>query len=184
MGCPKWQVEVGGRRMLDRVLDAVAMCDSVVLSVGATTKTELLPSGLAVCPDSCEGQGPLAGLLDAARYLSRVGETKEAVVVVSCDVPLLRPCDVGLLVDGIECGSDDAVVARAGGRVHATIACYRLAPLLDFADSAETASKERRLDSLTTSLRCRFLELPETSCRNVNTPSDVAAAERMLAAGG
>jgi molybdopterin-guanine dinucleotide biosynthesis protein A len=66
----------------------------VVAAPGQSLPT--LPMGVDVVRDSAPGTGPLAGIADGLRTL---GGDAAAVLVVSCDVPLVSPALLELLRD-------------------------------------------------------------------------------------
>ena len=118
-------------------------------------------------PDLRPGLGPLGGveaLLAAA--------DAEWLVVSPVDAPLLLASDIATLVDAGR--SDDAVVARGGGRVHATVAALRVAACRPVVASLLDAGT-RRADALVEAVRCRLVDLDAGRLANVNTPHDLAA---------
>ena len=113
MGSHKPALDVGGRPIVRRVLDAAA--PNMVVVVGSA---EAVPPDVLVVREDPPGGGPVAGiaagvttLLDATR---RSGRAEPAIVVVLAgDLPLITPEHVDRLVAAVGPGSggDPAAVA-------------------------------------------------------------------------
>ncbi len=81
MGRDKAELELGGERMLDRVLSEVAsVCSEVLLACGPHERYK--NRGLRLVLDGCADGGPLAGIV-AALETAR----EERALVVACDMP-------------------------------------------------------------------------------------------------
>lgn len=121
-GVAKGEVQVGGRALLDRALDAVADARRrvVVGPVGSR------PGVLATLEDPPLG-GPVAGV-DAG--LAALGEGADVVVVLACDVPRageVLPALLGALSGAPD--ADAAVALDAEGRPQWLVGAYRRAAL-------------------------------------------------------
>lgn len=83
MGTTKALVEVDGRAMADRVLDAARSlgADPVVILGG--DPEELSALSALVVPDRYPGEGPVGGVLGALRYVEGVADR---VLVLPCDL--------------------------------------------------------------------------------------------------
>lgn len=93
-----------GRTFLEHVVAAVATEVDDVIVVAAPGQTLPALDGARIVHDLAPGSGPLAGIrdgLEAARAAaaSRKSPQPRFAVVASCDLPLLRPEVVRLLVD-------------------------------------------------------------------------------------
>src|SRR5439155_15822352 len=105
-GEPKALLELGGRRIVERVLDAIAPVVDDVLIV--TNTPELygflgLPTVADVYPD----HGSLGGIFTRLR-----AARGDAAFTVACDMPFLHP-EVARLVVG-RAGEGDVVIPRVG----------------------------------------------------------------------
>ncbi|GHI88664.1 NTP transferase domain-containing protein [Streptomyces xanthophaeus] len=118
-GADKPALRVGGRALLDRVLDACADARTTVV-VGGRRPTARPVQWAREDPP---GTGPLAAL-DAG--LRRT--TAELVLVLSADLPFLDRDTVRALLDGAEDG-DGALLRDPGGRDQPLVAAYRAEPL-------------------------------------------------------
>lgn len=94
------------RTFLEAVCDTLAHEVGRVLVVAAPEQPiDPVPAGAEIVRDTTPGEGPLAGLRDGLRHLAAVSPptgsglpVTDAVVVCSCDVPLLRRAVVRRLV--------------------------------------------------------------------------------------
>ncbi len=110
MGRHKPGLDVGGRAIVARVLDAVAGWPAVVVG-----SPEGAPDGIRVVSEDPPGGGPVAGIaagwaaLTSGAYAAELGPSgPDVVVVLAGDLPLLTRSHV------------EALVAAAGGGVAVT----------------------------------------------------------------
>jgi molybdopterin-guanine dinucleotide biosynthesis protein A len=116
-GADKPGVRVGGRALLDRVLAACA--DARTTVVVAAPRTTARPVRWA--REEPPGAGPLAALDAGLRHT-----TADHVVVLSADLPFLRPATVRRLLSVLYAGeSDGALLTDADGRDQPLVAAYR-----------------------------------------------------------
>ncbi|WP_411103587.1 NTP transferase domain-containing protein [Streptomyces sp. cmx-4-9] len=118
-GVDKPALQVGGRALLDRVLDACADARSTVV-VGGRRATARRVEWAREDPP---GGGPLAAL-DAGLRRS----TAPLVLVLSADLPFLDRGTVGTLLEAAGHG-DGALLRDADGRDQPLVAAYRTEPL-------------------------------------------------------
>lgn len=122
MGRDKSWLQFDGEYLLTRV---VRILHGVVQPVVvATRKDQSLPpmqQDVLLSLDAIKGGGPLVGL--SAGFEQLWGKC-EAVFVVSCDQPLLRPGFVFRMIELLE--NHEAVVIRHEGYLHSLCAVYRL----------------------------------------------------------
>lgn len=103
MGRTKALIEVDGRAMGDRVIDAARSvgAEPVVLIGGDPNELESL--GAPVVPDRYPGEGPVAGILGALRHFEG---TADRVLVLPCD---LAHVEVATLLPLLEAERGDGV---------------------------------------------------------------------------
>jgi len=118
-GVDKAALEVGGRRLLDRVLDAVAGAQSVVV-VGPHRPVE---RPVLWTREDVVGTGPAAAL---GAGLARV--TAPSVVVLAADLPHLTAAVVDDL-RAAAAGADGAVLVDADGVEQLLVGCWSAAAL-------------------------------------------------------
>ncbi len=184
-GVPKPLIEIGGRPMLERALDAIRGNVGHIL-VSANQPELYGPLGYEIVPDTnSERLGPLAGL--AALSLSLGGAEGTMLMTVAGDTPFLPP-DLGArLLHLAEPGT--VRVASHRDRWQPTVALWPLQALHGLPAWLETERSGRGL-----SLRAwierhphETLDFPRSPWApegdpffNVNTPAELEAARRHL----
>jgi molybdenum cofactor guanylyltransferase len=183
-GRPKGLLEVGGRRVLDRVVDAVsAVLGTPPLLVANASDAPAWRPDLRCVPDLRPGLGSLGGVYTA------IASGPGPVLVVAWDMPFLERTLLELLVR--ESGSWDVYLPESGALGHGSGA---VEPLCAVYSPACRAPIERALDrgdlrmiSFHDSVRVGTLSLdrvravgdPGTLFFNVNDPADLERAERL-----
>lgn len=133
-GADKPALTVGGRTLLQRVLDAVAAAERVVV-VGPRPGIAL-PPHVSWCREDPPGSGPVAAIAAGLALL-----TGEYTLVLAADLPFVAGA-VPVLRDAVR-GHDVAVLCDAGGRANYVAAAWRraaLATALDALDSPANAA--------------------------------------------
>lgn len=120
MGRDKASLPFGHETLLDRVIHTVtAVADPVVVAAGPS---QPVPGGVRVIRDERPGEGPLPALVGA---LALVKTTY--TLVLACDLPLLRPGALSLLVE--LCKGWEGAVPVVNGRRLPTCAVFETAAL-------------------------------------------------------
>jgi molybdopterin-guanine dinucleotide biosynthesis protein A len=179
-GEPKALLEVGGRRIVERVADVLGQVADDLLLV--TNTPELFGwMGLPMVPDVFPDCGSLGGI-----YSGLKAAPGEAAFTVACDMPFLSPAVCRLVTS--RAGDADVVVPRVGPHYETLHACYARACL---------GPMERRLGAGQLKItsfwdEVRVLAIAEEDVArladpaavflNVNTPEDLERA-RAIAAG-
>lgn len=127
-GADKPQLDVGGVRMLDRVLAAVADAERVVV-VGPR---RAVPVPVTWRREQPAGGGPVAAVVAALDAV-----TADRVVVLAADLPDIAPAVPVLLaaLDEAPAEVDVACLAEPGGRINYLAAAWRTAGLRRLAGS-------------------------------------------------
>jgi molybdopterin-guanine dinucleotide biosynthesis protein A len=179
-GEPKALIELGGRRIVERVVAAIAPVVDDVLVV--TNTPELYAFlGLRMVGDVFPDHGSLGGI-----YSGLAAAKGDAAFTVACDMPFLR-ADVARLV--LERAADaDVVIPRVGDQLETLHAVYAKACL----PHIEARLRAGRLKIVGFFDAVRVLEIPESDVRrladpevvfmNVNTPDELARARALDAA--
>lgn len=180
-GGVKALAEVGGRRIIDRVREAVAEAARDVVLI-ANEPAALGDVDLPVRPDRAGGMGPLAGIETALRWAMELG--RPGALVVACDLPFVSAPLLRDLVRHAAAGDADLVVpASAGRREMEPLCAWYSVRCLDAVERA-LASGERSLVALAASVRAERIALadvrrfgdPDVLFLNVNTPADLRRA--------
>ena len=185
---------LAGKTLLERVCGRVGRVARRIVVVAAP-RQELppLPMAVEVVHDSAPGSGPLAGIADGLRAL---GGDAPAVLVVSCDVPLIRPEILGLLRTGLLTGPATPlwVVPEVNGHLQVLVSAVR--PEVSVAIEAHLAAGQRAPRALVErlGLEGRAIVVPESevrvcdpglwSFRDLDTPRDLEELGDFLASGG
>jgi molybdopterin-guanine dinucleotide biosynthesis protein A len=175
MGASKPTIELGGEPLVVRALKPLRAAGLEVAVVGK--EDVRLPAVAApVWIESRPARHPLAGILEALERAKG-----RAVFVCACDMPFVTPELAGYLA-----GLPGTAVPEAGGRLHPLLARYDPAA----AESLTTALRRRAslheaVDEAGATIVpeaeiARFGD-PERLLFNINTPADLAEAERLLA---
>ena len=180
-GRPKALMELGGRRIIDRVADVVrAVTDDLLL---VTNTPELYASlGLAMVPDVFPDHGSLGGIYSGLR-----AAPGDAAFTVACDMPFLTPEVARLVIDRAAL-ADVVVPTSSGGRLETLHACYAKSCL----GPMESKLRQGQLRIAGFFDEVRVLAIPEDEVAhfrdpeiifmNVNTPEELARAREVLAA--
>ena len=178
MGRDKGLVLLRGQPMIRHLLDRVAdLGDEVLVTTNSPEDYAFL--GVRLAPDEQPGAGALNGLQTA--LLAARGDK---VLVLGCDMPFVsRP----LLSHLIELSPQaDLVVPRPGGYYEPMHAVYDRRCLAEIEVSLEAG--DMRMTSFYPRIHVLAVEDPDLdlldpgrmSFFNINTPEDLAQAERML----
>jgi molybdopterin-guanine dinucleotide biosynthesis protein A len=179
-GRPKALMELGGRRIIDRVADVVREVAADVLIV--TNTPELYASlDLPMVPDAFPDHGSLGGIYSGLRAAAG-----DAAFTVACDMPFLMT-EVARLVTG-RAGEADVVVPRVGEQWETLHACHAkscLGPIEAHLRAGRLKIvgfyDEVRVLTIDAAEVARF-RAPEIVFMNVNTPEELEAARHLLPA--
>lgn len=182
-GAPKALATVGGRRIVDRVRDALsAVVPQVVVS--ANDPDLFADLGLPMRLDDVPGAGPLGGILTALRWAMEYG--RPGALVVACDMPWVSAPLLRMIAERAASTSAGAVVPESGGRrgLEPLCAWYSVDSLPHVERMiAEGEHRVHRLliggvDAEVIPLdEVRRIGDPELLFLNVNTVDDLRAAE-------
>ena len=174
MGSPKALLPFGPETMLQRVVRLLGSVVTPIVVVSARDQAlPLLPGYVRIARDDQEERGPLEGLRAGLRALPA---SAEAAYVTSCDVPLLVPGFVNLMIELL--GDHDIAVMDIDGFPHPLSAVYRRS-LLPHVE-ALLATDRLRPAYLFEAVRTRRVTPAEVASvdpdlltlRNLNTPED------------
>jgi molybdopterin-guanine dinucleotide biosynthesis protein A len=173
---------IGGRTMLERVIERFSpQCERVILN-GNGDATRFASFGLPVVADNVEGfAGPLSGILAALDWAALHRPARAWVVSAPGDCPFLPSDLVARLHAARASGDFELSVASSGGRAHPTIGLWRVA-LRDDLRYALTAEKCRKVSEWSGRYKlgvAAWSDRPLDPFFNVNTPADLAEAERL-----
>ena len=179
-GRPKALLELGGRRIIERVLDAVRpVVDDVLIVTNTPDLYRFL--GLPMVGDAFPDHGSLGGI-----YTGLAAAGGDAAFTVACDMPFVHPDVVRLVV--ARAADADVVIPRVGDQLETMHAVYGKACL----PPIEIQLRAGRLKIVGFLPAVRVIEIseaevarhraPDVAFMNVNTPEELARA-RAIAIG-
>jgi molybdopterin-guanine dinucleotide biosynthesis protein A len=183
-GIPKGLLEVGGRRILDRVVDVVRAVtgERPLLIANAPDAASWRPD-LKTIPDVRPGFGSLGGIYTA------VTAGPGPVLGVAWDMPFVPAELLRALVDGSAAGKYDAFLPESSGRRGLEPLCAVYGPACGPAIARRLESGDLKAISFHADVRVGILSLaevrqfgtgiPDELFFNVNTPDDLARAEEL-----
>lgn len=178
-GEPKALLELGGKRIIERVVDALGgVLDDLLVVTNTPDRYAFL--GLPMVPDAFPDGGALGGIYTGLRAADG-----DAAFTVACDMPFLHPAIVRMVVE--RAAEGDVVIPRTGGQLETMHAVYAKACLTPM----ETRLRAGRLKIVGFFPDVRVVELdaaamarhraPEVAFMNVNTPEELARARTLVA---
>jgi molybdopterin-guanine dinucleotide biosynthesis protein A len=181
-GRPKALLDLGGRSIIERVIEAVAPSVNDLLLV--TNTPELYRHlGVPMVADAYPDHGSLGGIFSGLR-----AAPGEVAFTVACDMPFVHRDVVRLVVDRV--GESDVVVPRVGDQLETLHAAYAKS-CLPHIESRLLAGRFKIVGFFDA---VRVREVPEREIAqhgdpallfmNVNTPDDLERARALHAARG
>jgi len=179
-GRPKGLQLVGGRRILDRVVEALQQgLGDLPLLVANDPGAGEWRKDLRVIPDLHPGAGALGGLLTA------VAADPRPVVCIAWDMPFVPASLVRMLASRL--AEADAVLPASGGRRGVEPMCAGYGPACRAPIEAAIAGGDLRAIAFHSAIRTCILPAPEVAVHgdpstlffNVNSPDDLTQADAL-----
>ncbi|GAA2494610.1 hypothetical protein GCM10009858_35800 [Terrabacter carboxydivorans] len=174
MGSHKPVLDVGGRPLVARVLDAAGDRPALVVGPG-----QGVPAGVRVVMEPVPGGGPVAGLAAAVEALTADpgAPIPYAVTVLAADLPFVTSEHLERLLAALDepDGADLAVTVDADGRTNWLCATWRL-PVLRRRLEELGDAYGRSMRELAHGIRTQSVDDPGEVALDVDTPSDLARA--------
>ncbi|MDI3308178.1 MAG: molybdenum cofactor guanylyltransferase MobA [Acetobacteraceae bacterium] len=173
---------LGGKPLLDHVLERVAPQVAAVVLNANGDPVRFLAYGLPVVPDGLpDYPGPLAGVLAGLDWAAEHRPDLPWLLSVPGDCPFL-PRD---LAEGLHAAREAAGVklacARSGGQAHPPVGLWPVALREEL--RAALLAGERKIDRWTARFGCAHADWPaepRDPFFNANAPEDLAEAETLL----
>ena len=178
-GGNKWLLPLGGRPLVERVVERLAPQVSAV-ALNANVDAADVPLDLPVIPDTVAGRlGPLAGILAGMEWAA--GQGARHVVTVAGDTPFF-PADLVARLAAVQAETGAPIVlaeTREDGRRHPTFGLWSV----DLAGDLRAALAEgtRKIVLWTDAHGAAGAVFDGDPFFNLNTPDDFVAAEARIA---
>jgi len=181
-GTPKGLLTVGGRRILDRVVDAVqAVTGAPPLLIANAPDAQSWRSDLRTLPDIRPGFGTLGGIYTA------VSAAPEPVLCVAWDMPFVPEALLRVLLHRMTTGGYDAVLPESPGKRGLEPLCAIYGPACAPAIARRLENGDLKAISFHADVRVGIVPLaqvrgfgdPDELFFNVNTPEDLERAEAL-----
>jgi len=183
-GGDKARIRVAGKSILERVLACLEpQCTAVILNANGDP-TRFADTGLPVVADSVPGfAGPLAGILAGLDWAAAHRPAIADIVSAPGDCPFLPGDLVARLAAARAAASVPLACARSGDWRHPVVGLWPVA-LREDLRKALLEEDMRKIEAWTARHGVAIADWPATPVDpfiNVNTPADVAEAERIAA---
>ena len=183
-GLPKGLEVVAGERIVDRVAKALAATTDALLIVANDPAADAWLPGVRRVPDVLPGLGTLGGIHAALAHAAG------PVIVVAWDMPFVPASLLAELRELGESTGADAAVPESDSKRGLEPACAYYTPECRAPIEARLAAGDRRVVAFYDDVRVARLDAervarhgdPSRLFLNVNTPDDLARAERIAAA--
>lgn len=176
--------DLAGQPLLDHIIARLApQCDGLILNVHGDP-ARFAGYGLPTIGDALPGfAGPLAGILGGLDYLARERPAAHEMLSVSGDCPFLPHDLVARLSHARAHQAADLAIAASAGQLHPTIAVWSVALREDLRRALvdEHCRAVQRFAARHREAVVGWSDTPIDPFFNINTPEDLAEAERLLA---
>jgi molybdenum cofactor guanylyltransferase len=181
-GGDKARIRIGGKTILERVLDRLAaQCSRLILNANGDP-ARFADTGLAVVPDTVpDFAGPLAGILAGLDWAAAHGSEIADVVSVPGDCPFLPRDLVSRLIAARQAEGRPLACARSGEWRHPVVGLWPVALRNDLR-KALVEEDLHKIEIWTARHGVAIADWPDAPVDpffNVNTPEDATQAERI-----
>jgi len=175
---------LGGRTVLQRIIDTVSPQVSTLLLNANGDPARFAEYGLPVVPDVIEGfAGPLAGVLTGLEWMAENRPDARWLLTVPSDAPFMPKDLVVRLRSEMERNNGHLACASTNGRTHPVVGLWPVA-LKDDLRKAMVEEDMRKIDLWTARYNIVHVDFstdPVDPFFNANRPEDFAEAEVLLA---
>jgi len=175
---------LGGRTVLQRIIDTVSPQVSTLLLNANGDPARFAEYGLPVVPDVIKGfAGPLAGVLTGLEWMAENRPDARWLLTVPSDAPFMPKDLVVRLKSEMERNNGQLACASTNGRTHPVVGLWPVA-LKDDLRKAMVEEDMRKIDLWTARyniVHVAFSTDPVDPFFNANRPEDFAEAEALLA---
>ncbi len=184
MGRDKAFVELGGKALIERVIERSADLGQAETILITNQPAQYAHLGLPMHGDILPDKGSLGGI-----YTALVHAKRSNVLMLACDMPFVNTDLLRFMISKIS-NDFDIIVPRVAGYPQGLHAIYKKTCIAPIAE--QLAGNRLKIIRFYDQMRVRYLD--EADCApfdplgrsfvNLNTPEELAEAERLLAATG
>lgn len=180
MGHNKALLTLGGKSIIQHVIDAVTPLSSDALMIVTNMPTDYEHLGHQMVADTITGHGAISGIVSALHH-----SKGNPVLVLACDMPFVQPALLNLLIEQFQHGTDRAVMPTVAGYPQGVLALYNASCLPHF--EAAVNAGQRKLKTIFDSLdnvhyidesMWQAVDPDGHSFINVNTPDELSIARK------
>jgi len=167
MGREKALMKYNDRTLIEYSLESISGIEGKPLIISNNREVGNFLEGIEVIPDFLLGRGPLGGIYTALEH------TKDDIVIVACDTPLLKKETVERLVT--EWGNADISVYMNEGKIYPFPGIYSISLIKSVEKRLEGAGRELSLQDFIRNTRdVKYIEITEDvdTLSGINTPKD------------
>jgi molybdopterin-guanine dinucleotide biosynthesis protein A len=179
--------EIGGRTILDRVIDRLApQCERLILNANGDPARFAQTRLPVIADDVPDFAGPLAGILAALDWVAENAPEIRYVASVAADTPFLPHDYVSHLHVAREAASVPLACAESDGRTHPVNGLWDVSLRADLRH-ALVVEDMRKIDRWTARhgvAHAAWATIPLDPFFNANRPEDIDEAERLIAEHG
>ncbi|MEW5805753.1 MAG: molybdenum cofactor guanylyltransferase [Acidobacteriota bacterium] len=183
MGRDKGLMELGGRKIVERIIDALIPSVSEILIITDRTDDYSFLNH-PILEDLHKGKGPLAGI-----YTGLLNSRTDGNFIAGCDYPLLEPDFVRRVIEIFEHSLSsegfEILIPEVDGKIHPLCSIYRRRCLASIKDNLQRG--DLRVQSLCRKAKTHFIkgsELAgldiERNLFNLNRPEELAKLMELL----
>ena len=165
-GINKAELMLGDKSFLERIYDELSDFGEILVSV--QDEAQSISSNYKAVYDLYPGCGPMGGILSAL-----AASKSDALLVVSCDMPLFGSGLSRRLVEEMDTNTDALVCASSDGRVHPLCGVYTKACLPALHDCIKEGNYKMSELLLKVNSRRLKVEADEYMLKNINTFEDI-----------
>lgn len=167
---------LGGHRLIDHAA-AQARQWSKQIAVSVRRDDQLGDVGFPILVDDPAIEGPVAGLVAGLRFGREAGA--ETMLTIPADMPFLPADLMDRLEDSLRSGG--AALASSGGHIHPVCGLWTVSALERAPDYLRSGSRSlKNFAELVGFATVDWAVEPSDPFFNINSPDDLAAAERLL----
>lgn len=172
MGRTKALIEVEGRTMADRVLDAIRAVGAEPVVLVGGDPVELAMLSAPVVADRYPGEGPVGGVLTALDHVAAQGSAV-AALILPCDLADITPDALWPLVEAAAGDAHSRVWVAATDRMEPMCALWSLEARRTVRD--RFLAGDRAVHRVISELAHTTVTVDAGALRNVNRPDDLPA---------